>query len=379
MRFSVAQTKPVLSADVRRRAAPRIGLPRALLAYRYFPLWHRFLTGLGCTVVTSPPTNRDILAAGIRLSVDDVCIPVKAFIGHLLHLKARGVDAIMVPRVFAIEDPPKRRFTCPKFMGLPDLARAILGSSPPLLDADLDVAARPVAGTFVEIGRMLGRKKKVSLAAYRVAADAQARFDDRQAAGWGFNRAVAHALGPIDAIGEPRGSTGEAAPARGGDLLVATVGHPYLLSDRFLSFSLEERLGRLGARLIDPMSIPPATVEAELTKYWELSWSYERELLGAVSQFMARPDVDGIVFLTSFACGTFPVTSEIIEREVRRGTNKPVLYLMVDELTGEAGVQTRLESFCDLLRARHDRTGDGDRPAQARVATATDAAGDARS
>ena len=378
MRFSVAQTKPVLSADVRRRVAPRIGLPRALLAYRYFPLWHRFLTGVGCTVVTSPPTNKDILAAGIRLSVDDVCIPVKAFIGHLLYLKARGVDAIMAPRVFAIEDPPKRRFTCPKFMGLPDLARAILGGSPPLLDADLDVAARPVADTFVEIGRMLGRKKKASLAAYRVASDAQARFDDRRAAGWGFNKAVAHALGTIDGIGEARGSSGDAASTRDADLLVATIGHPYLLSDRFLSFSLEERLGRLGARLIDPLSIPPATVEAELTKYWELSWSYEREILGAVSHLMARTDVDGIVFLTSFACGTFPVTSEIIEREVRRGTNKPVLYLMVDELTGEAGVQTRLESFCDLLRARHDRAGDGDRPAQARAATAEDPAGDVR-
>ncbi len=368
---------------------PRVGLPRALLAYRYYPLWHRFLTALGCTVVTSPPTNKDILAAGIRATIDDVCIPLKAFVGHLLYLKALGVDRMMVPRVFAIENSPKRRFTCPKFMGLPDLARAVLEGSPLLLDADLDVRERPAEETFVETGRMLGCAKKAALASYRAAIDVQVRFDGLRAEGCGFSRALGLALAGdasdarADRQPEPSpcrpsacrdGEPAEAgavmtdcrspAPARcraatnsgfrPGDRSgpsVAVVGHPYLLCDRFLSFSLYERLERLGVRVVDLFTVPRAAIENELANYAELSWSYERELLGAVSHFMTRRHVDGIVFLTSFACGTFPVVSEVIEREVRRRATRPVpvLYLMVDELTGEAGVQTRLESFCDMI------------------------------
>ncbi|RPJ80158.1 MAG: hypothetical protein EHM13_12490 [Acidobacteria bacterium] len=375
MAFPFRRTRRVPRANAGQRDGPRIGLPRALLAYRYFPLWHRFLTELGCTVVASPATNKDILAAGIRVTVDDVCIPLKAYVGHLLYLKEQGVDGIMVPRVFAIENSPKRRFTCPKFMGLPDLARAVLDGSPRLLDADLNVRERPVADTFVEIGRMLERSKKASLAAYGAAAEAQARFDAGRAGGCDFSRAVAAALGgnpgpagrrtETSPPGTEDGEGAGVAPATGPEagslaeattLVIATVGHPYLLSDRFLSFSLYERLERLGVRVVDAVSVQRDALEREAAKYAEISWSYEREILGAVSHFMTRADVDGIVFLTSFACGTFPVVSEIVEREVRRRASKPVLYLIVDEMTGEAGIQTRLESFCDMLVDRELRT-----------------------
>jgi predicted nucleotide-binding protein (sugar kinase/HSP70/actin superfamily) len=318
----------------------KVGLPMALLAYKYYLLWKTFLSDLGCEVIESPPTNKAILFEGVKATVDDICIPVKAFIGHLLYLKDKGVDAVLVPRVYSIERSAKPRFTCPKLMGLPDMARALVGEPPVLLDADHHVRERSVEQTFVEIGSMIGFKRRASLAAYKRAALMQARFEGSLAVDGAFASAK---------NGAPPSTAQH--PQTGG-LQVALIAHPYLLFDELLSFSIERRLRDLGARVINQYSVSTDVIEAELTQYREVSWSYERELLGAASHFMGRQDVDGIVFLTSFGCGTFAVVSELIEREVRQDRDKPVLYLMVDELTGEGGIQTRIESFCDMISYR---------------------------
>jgi predicted nucleotide-binding protein (sugar kinase/HSP70/actin superfamily) len=345
-----------------KRPASRVGLPRALLTYRYYTLWKIFIAGLGCEVVESPWTNQQILDQGVRLTVDDICIPVKVYIGHLLYLQGKGVDAILAPRVYAVEESPKPRYTCPKFMGLPDMARAVVGEPPSLLDVDVNVRERPLVESFVEIGKRLGFDRKASLAAFERAAAAQTLFQGSLEGG--FRRAAAASRADTSLTRAQAGgaaptsrSAADGAQAAGTgsgeeDILIAVVGHPYLIFDDFLSFNLQRRLAALGARTLTQFALSADVIEMEMAKHRELSWSYERELLGAVGHFVRRDDIDGVVMLTSFACGTFAVISELIEREVRPGADKPLLYLMVDELTGEAGVQTRLESFCDMVRER---------------------------
>ena len=39
----------------------RVGIPRALAYYTYFPVWKAFLEGIGASVVLSRPTTRQIL------------------------------------------------------------------------------------------------------------------------------------------------------------------------------------------------------------------------------------------------------------------------------------------------------------------------------
>lgn len=59
--------------------ALKIGIPRALLYYYYYPLWKGFFTALGLEVVVSSKTTKPILNNGVKLSVDDACMPVKLF------------------------------------------------------------------------------------------------------------------------------------------------------------------------------------------------------------------------------------------------------------------------------------------------------------
>lgn len=43
----------------------RIGIPRALYYYRYYPLWQTFFQSLGCEVVFSDPTTKETLDNGL--------------------------------------------------------------------------------------------------------------------------------------------------------------------------------------------------------------------------------------------------------------------------------------------------------------------------
>lgn len=74
----------------------------------------------------------------------------------------------------------------------------------------------------------------------------------------------------------------------------------------------------------------------------------------------AKHGFDGVVQLAPFACIPEIVAKSIIPT-VSKDYSIPVLTLFIDEQTGKAGVQTRLEAFVDLLerrrevRERHER------------------------
>ncbi|MCG8532537.1 MAG: acyl-CoA dehydratase activase-related protein, partial [Desulfovibrionales bacterium] len=90
-----------------------VGIPRCLFYYNYFPGWNEFFHGFGAKVILSPPTNKKILDLGVQQAVDEVCLPVKLFFGHVEILKKK-VDYLFVPRIMSVT--PKE-WICPKFLG----------------------------------------------------------------------------------------------------------------------------------------------------------------------------------------------------------------------------------------------------------------------
>ncbi|MEN6350898.1 MAG: 2-hydroxyacyl-CoA dehydratase [Syntrophomonas sp.] len=67
----------------------------------------------------------------------------------------------------------------------------------------------------------------------------------------------------------------------------------------------------------------------------------------------AKHGFDGVVQLAPFACIPEIVAKSIIP-SVSRDFDIPVLTLFIDEQTGKAGVQTRLEAFVDLMEKRRE-------------------------
>jgi predicted nucleotide-binding protein (sugar kinase/HSP70/actin superfamily) len=62
----------------------------------------------------------------------------------------------------------------------------------------------------------------------------------------------------------------------------------------------------------------------------------------------ARHGYDGVIQLAPFSCIPEIVAKGILPR-VSRDLGIPVLTIFIDEQTGKAGIQTRLEAFVDLL------------------------------
>ena len=89
----------------------KIGIPKALLFYYYYPLWKVFFEELGFEVIISQNTTKELIDKGIKVSVPEICVPIKIFNGHVLELLDSNVDYIFIPRMMNIR---KGEFFCPR-------------------------------------------------------------------------------------------------------------------------------------------------------------------------------------------------------------------------------------------------------------------------
>ncbi len=89
--------------------------------------------------------------------------------------------------------------------------------------------------------------------------------------------------------------------------------------------------------------------ETALKRSLELSpsckWEISRELVGSVA--LHKDKVDGIILLSAFPCGPDAMVNELL---TRRLSGVPLINLVLDSQSGAAGIETRLESFVDIIR-----------------------------
>jgi predicted nucleotide-binding protein (sugar kinase/HSP70/actin superfamily) len=329
-----------------------IGVPRALSYYRYFPLWKTLLEGMGAEIVLSRPTGEKLLENGVRHCVDDICVPVKLYYGHALDLAGR-CDRLFVSRVVSVEKAAVDTYTCPKLIGLPDMIKGSLEGLPPMLEFVMDVQDHSISSSARKLAGDLGVQQGRTRKALAEALDVQS----------GYEALLLEGLKPSEAMKRVLGNGAGDAPGKdagGGrrrrDINIALVGHEYLIHDYYISHDLPTRLERLGANVTYMTQVAPPELELELARYPGISWSYEKELLGAASHFLAREDVDGVMLVIGFACGPDSIIGEIITREVITDDSPPLTTLVLDEHTGEAGVTTRVEAFVDLIRRAHRKS-----------------------
>lgn len=330
----------------------RVGIPRSLLYYKYLPFWKTYLAGLGLEVETSPMTNRSILSAGVKVAENELCVPVKAFYGHCMWLRDK-VDALFVPRVVSVEE---RAYTCPKFLGLPDMISAVADTLelPPLLTPKLNQRERPseFKWQLINFARdEFGVGKLDAVAALEAARRAQQQYQDGLKAG----RTPLDLL-PQSRLNRPRRRT----ESRGGrPQRIGLLGHPYNIYDGYITQNLISRLEEMGTELVVPEMIDHhELMEAATDVPKQLYWTYEKEIMGAINLWTERKMVDGVVYVLAFACGPDSLIQVLIEHRARvHGV--PLMSLTIDEHSGEAGLVTRIEAFVDMLMRKKRETGAG--------------------
>ncbi len=322
----------------------KVGIPRGLMYYKYFPFWKTLLEDLQNQVVVSPKTDAKVLKDGVESCVDDICVAVKIFFGHVLALKNQ-VDYIMVPRLVSVEKGESQTFTCPKFIALPDMIRHNFTELPSLLEFTVDLQNRPLWMSVFKLCSNFSRNPMRIWNAYRHALESQKKYEKLLRYGFSPDEAVERLEVP-----EEEAKLESEKLRKKSDLCIAVLSHPYLIYDEFLSQNLQGTLRKMNARMLVPAMLEADIIKAELACYDELSWSYEKDLVGAGSHFLKSKEVDGIIFLICFACGPDSITTEIILREVREQCDNPIMPLVIDEHTGTVGMHTRVEAFVDMVR-----------------------------
>ena len=74
-----------------------------------------------------------------------------------------------------------------------------------------------------------------------------------------------------------------------------------------------------------------------------LYWKFSRSIIGSIE--LCKDRVDGIIFLSSFPCGLDSLVNDVVSRKVKC----KCLNLVIDDMDGFAGIETRLESFVDIV------------------------------
>ena len=75
-----------------------------------------------------------------------------------------------------------------------------------------------------------------------------------------------------------------------------------------------------------------------------LYWKFNKENIGAISY--CGDLINGIILLSSFPCGPDSIVNELVIRKI----DKPILNLIIDDSDSFTGVETRLESFLDIVK-----------------------------
>lgn len=335
------------------KSQKRVGIPRALSYYTFFPLWKEFIEKLGFAVIVSSPTNRKILEDGIKETVNDACIPIKVYHGHVLDLAGR-VDYIFAPRMVSADG--KSTF-CPKFLGLPDMVRFIDEDLPPLVDSRYNRSGLPggLLRFFYAAAKALEVRNPLLISWAALSALNKQRF---------YQKLLQSGLKPPEALEivfdrrRNKLKNGKALDQSGssqeeGLVTVALLGYPYAVFDPYISAGIYHKLVKLGVKVITYEQIPRKVMRRfSRVMPQNFFWYYSNQVCWAGLHLIdAKTAVDGIIHVTAFGCGPDAMVDKTLEIEAKK-PELPFLSLAIDEHTGEGGVQTRVEAFVDMLRIK---------------------------
>jgi predicted nucleotide-binding protein (sugar kinase/HSP70/actin superfamily) len=269
--------------------AIKIGIPRGLFYYRLYPLWETFFEELGAELVVSEKTNRSILDVGVKSCVDEACLPVKLFHGHVINLRDR-VDYIFIPRLTSIS---KNEYICPKFGGLPDMIRHSLKGLPPIIDTEINLrkSKSNALKSAMEIGMYLVNDRRLIKRAYKKAVE---NYEN-------FKAEVRKGALPGDIIDKNR----SIYAVKPGEILnIAVIGHPYNLYDSYMNMDLLKKLKNEGVNITTVEMIDESAINEKsgmLNK--KIFWNFGRKAIGGAMHLLDRNDMDGIIYVMSFGCG----------------------------------------------------------------------------
>ena len=294
----------------------KVGIPRALLYYRYGVLWKTFFESIGCNVVLSPETNKQIIELGVNNAVDESCLSYKIYVGHVLYL-ADICDYILISRVC---DYGKKDKVCTRLNGTYDDIKNKI-SETQIIDYNIEHTKMSYQILeFLKIGFKFTKNPIKIIHSYIKALNKQQKYNTNQA-----NAEKNKLLKPNKKI--------------------LILSHFYNIQDKFISKYITDYLEENGIIPIYSNKLD-RKITKEFSQYFSktLYWKYSKEMIGSL--YYSKNMIDGIIFISTYPCG---IDSLVNNLAILKNKNKPILNLIIDENITELSLETKLESFIDIL------------------------------
>lgn len=295
----------------------KIGIPRALLYYRYGVLWKNFFESLGLNVVLSPETNHQIVELGTNNTIDECCLSYKIYIGHVLYL-SKICDYVLISRAC---DYGKKDKTCTRFNATYDNIRYLIDPAQ-IIDYDIEYTKfkYPIFG-FIKMGFKFSKNPIKILTSYYYAKKQQRKYDQNKA-------------------NEEKNKLNKS------NKKILILSHFYNIKDKFISGYITNYLEKNNVIPIYSNNLDKSIAKS-FSEYFSntLYWKYSKEMIGALYYY--KNQVDGIIFISTYPCGIDALVNNLA---ILKNKDIPILNLLIDENITEVGLETKLESFLDIIK-----------------------------
>lgn len=297
-----------------------VGIPQALLHHEFGQLWRDFFESMDIQVIVSGPTTKSILDRGTTIAIDESCLPLKVYLGHVDSL-LDTCSHIFVPRV--VQYYPDY-YLCAKFAGLPDIVQNTFRLSHERLISP-NIENRTYIAQLQNVHFICKKLGLSYLVGHKAYCNALTKWKKR-------SEIVANNL--------------EKAK-------VAIIGHSYIIEDSFFSRDIIGPLASQGVGIVTPGDMPSKILYEEAKEFQrDIYWQLSAKIAGATKVFCRQNDVVGIILVSSFGCGPDSLINEYLEHHVLKKYGKPHMIINIDEHTGKAGLVTRVEAFWDMIERR---------------------------
>lgn len=338
---------------------------------------------LGIDYVIPPLNNKEALFLGSKYSPEEICLPFKLMIGNYIAGINKGADTILL-----VGSCGPCRFGEYSELQVKILQHLKYNVDFIVIDAVKSIGLRELFSRIKKVGSESKKKVSGKINSIVRAYNAMCILDDIESqahfkAGFEVHRGECKKL--LNCCKEEAFSCDR--PDKALNILreyqkrvrniavdysrkpvkVAIIGEIYTVIEPFTNLYIEEVLMDMAVSTKRNLT-PSWWLKDMLLKIIKLN---SRELLKASNEFLplyiggharecvgeavlaARDRFDGAIQI--FPMGCMPeIVSKAILPNISREKELPVLSLIVDEMTGEAGYMTRIEAFIDLLERRRE-------------------------
>ncbi|RWX51126.1 putative CoA-substrate-specific enzyme activase, partial [Candidatus Electrothrix marina] len=306
---------------------PTVGMNRSFLLNTYFPFFNAFFAELGFRLTL--PSKED--PKGMDQQGAAFCYPVEIAHNYAATLLAEKPDYIFMPHLRGLDtgEPDMTSCTCVLVQGEPYYLRTAFPALNPagqVVSQVIDFSKGNTADrrAFEELVRKLGVDTNKVDAALQAADTAQKTFTTD------IRKMGSQALAAIEADPEKFGTV--------------VFGRPY---NAFASVANKGIPAKFASRGI-------AVIPFDMLPYWEEKLADDENMYWAMGQIILKgarfverhPQLYG-TYITNFSCGPDSFLVSFFRDVMGR---KPSLTLELDSHTADAGLETRIEAFLDIIR-----------------------------